>query len=211
MVRWVTTEQARRYMMYDQIRPSWQHFVPQIGKARTGICFDMMTTSNWRESSKRIGFVIDKDDLPSGSISFEIDGNRVFNLTERLRWMFDKTQIRDVLKEIKANLAFYTQDVDELFVLGTIDKLGSRLKGVIALDTGRRMGPKCEAELMEFTTTNRIPLLNVKVDEFSSLKNDLRNHLQLVMNIKTAAGESLLQMDMDAVNYPRSRSMQPRG
>lgn len=170
VVRWVTSEQARRYMEYDQIRPSWKHFVPQLGKVRTGICFDMLTTSDWRESSKRIGFVFDPDDISTDVQSCEIVGHRVYELTERLRWVFDKAEMRKLIQEAKDKSGFYSDSPDELFVLGTIDSLGQRLKGVIVLQTGRELGPACSVELDKFTKAYDVPVLKVTLDEFSTIR-----------------------------------------
>jgi hypothetical protein len=170
VIRWVTSEQARRYMEYDQIRPSWKHFVPHLGKVRTGICFDMLTTPNWREPSKRIGFVVDTDALPSGVQSYELDGHKVYSLTESLRSEFDKNEFKKLTQEAKANSTFYSGSPDELFVLGTISSLGSRLKGVVVLETGRDLGPACRVDLLRFTELNKIPVLRCTWDEFSDLR-----------------------------------------
>jgi hypothetical protein len=170
VVRWVTSEQARRYMEYDQIRPSWKHFVPHLGKVRTGICFDMLTTSNWRESSKRIGFVFDTDELPAGVQSHELEGHKVYSLTESLRWVFDKEELKKRIQEAKVNSNFYSGTPDELFVLGAVDSLGSRLKGVVVLETGRDLGPACRVELEKFTELNNVPVLRCTLDEFSDIR-----------------------------------------
>lgn len=170
VVRWVTSEQARRYMADDQIRPSWKHFVPQLGKARTGICFDMLTTSDWRAPSKRIGFVIDTDEIPAGVQSCEIVGQRVYVLTEKLRWMTDKAEIRKLVQGEKDKSGVDSDSPDELFVLGTIDSLGRRLKGIVVLETGRELGPACLVELDKFCEANCVDVLKVTRDEFSALR-----------------------------------------
>lgn len=81
-------------MADNQIRPSWKHFVPQIGKVRTGICLDMLTTSNWRAPHKRIGFVLDAQELAASLPVWEIEGHKVYCLSESMRCVFDTAEIR---------------------------------------------------------------------------------------------------------------------
>lgn len=194
-VRWITSEQCRRYIEYDQIRPSWTHFLPQLERTRVGICFDMLTNSNWRGFSKRIGFVINSDELPKGVQSFEIVGERIHDLTDQLRWVFDKAEFRKLVQEAKSRLGFYTDSPNELFVLGTIDSLGQRLKGVVQLDTGKPLGPRCQAELSAFAAANNIPLLNVTPDEFSAIRYEQNGLAKRLEIDPIASGESSRPID----------------
>lgn len=169
VIRWVTAEQARRYVEYNQIRPSWKHFIPELGQTRVGICFDMMTTSSWR-FEQRIGLIIETQDLPEKVKSFEIEGHKVYCLSERLSSPMQSDRRRELVIHSKQNSAQYSVDPDELFVAGTIDSLGSRLSGVVLLDTGRKMGPKVDAEVRGFCSEHQVPVLDVTPDEFSDLR-----------------------------------------
>lgn len=170
VVRWVTNEQARRYVEYDHIRPSWKHFVPELGQTRVGICFDMMTTSHWR-TEQRIGLVIETKDIPESVRSYEFEGHKVYCLSERLPWEMDVVKRRELIQDAKKNSAQYSANPDELFVAGTIDSLGKRLSGVVLLDTGRKMGSKVEAEVREFCAKHQVSVLDITPDEFSDLRS----------------------------------------
>lgn len=169
VIRWVDPAQARRYLQDNQILPSWRHFIPALGKARNGICFDLMTHANWRAPHRRIGLLIDTTKLPEKTPCHAIDGHKVYCLSEQMRWQTPQEQ-RAAAKEARANAHLYSGRADELFVTGTIDRLGSRLSGIVLLETDRKLGPKLQAEMSAFCADHRIPVLAMTSEAFSAAK-----------------------------------------
>jgi hypothetical protein len=172
LIRWLTSEQMRSLIENDRIRPSWKHFLPSLGKFRNGICFDMMTTSHWRADHKRIGIVIESTDLPQHVKAHAIEGHKVYTLSESLQWAFDPVKRREDIAQAKKNMDFYSARPDEMFVLGTIDDLGRRLKGIVVIDPAKKLGPKVSVELQEFSKSNRIPVATLTAEEFGNLRSN---------------------------------------
>jgi hypothetical protein len=85
--------------------------------------------------------------------------------------MTDKAEIRKLVQDARADKGVDSDSPDELFVLGTIDSLGRRLKGIVVLETGRELGPACRVELDKFCEANCVDVLKVTRDEFSALRN----------------------------------------
>lgn len=163
VARWVDPTTARRYLEQNQMRPSWTHFVPQLGKTRNGICFDMMTTSSWR-GDRSIGFLLRPQDLPQPQNAYAFEGHRTFCLQSRLHWTLDRDLLQKELASVQANLRDYIGRPDELFVTHTVDKLGERLRGIVLL--AGLQAPVFDVEVREFAQRFNVPLLELSKDEF---------------------------------------------
>jgi hypothetical protein len=149
------------------MRPSWSHFVPQLGKTRNGICFDMMTTSSWR-GDYSIGFLMRPQDLPLPQSAYAFEGHRTYCLASRLQWTRDKGLLHQELVAVQANLQDYVARPDELFVTHTVDNMGSRLCGIVLLSDLN--APVFDAELREFVARHSVPLLEMSKDKFFDVR-----------------------------------------
>jgi len=185
VVRWVSAEQARHHVEYNQIRASWKHFVPELGRTRVGVCFDLLTTANWRDGTKQVGIAIDTASLPPTAQRFEFDGHKVFCLSERLAWEFDHAKRLTLMREARKHHDLYTRFPDELFVTGTIDALGERMSGIVLMNAGRKLGPKCDSEIRDFCNRHGKPVLELTPQEFSDARNTTCGLAELLATWRT--------------------------
>jgi hypothetical protein len=187
VARWTSPTTARRYLEQNQMRPSWSHFVPQLGKTRNGICFDMMTTSSWR-GDHSIGFLTRPQDLPQPRNAYAFEGHRTYCLASRLQWTLDKGRLHQELAAVQANLQDYVARPDELFVTHTVDNLGERLCGIVLL-SGLN-APVFDGELREFVARHNVPLLEMSRDKFFDVRYSLQGLGGLLPAVATARAAS---------------------
>lgn len=161
----------------NRINPSWRHFVPQLGRMRTGICFDLLTTSNWR-GDHRIGVLIDAAKLPTTVKSFEFEGHKVYNLTSRIPWASPESA-RDMVEEVKSNINFYTKEPDELFVVHPILDLGSVMHAIVMIKGDRAFDEKTELAIKDYSKNHHVPVLNFTIEKWWDYRRSLAAPLKM--------------------------------